>query len=508
MNRREFLASTAAVAAFAPRVLTAAEASFDADFGTALAAADAIRKKRISSAELTTHCFQRIAKYNPPLNAVVVELHERAMEHAKQADAALARGAAVGPLHGVPVTLKESFNIAGVPTTWGIKEAAQFKPTHNSAVTDKLEGAGAIVTGKTNVPVRLADWQSYNPVYGASQNPWDLKRTPGGSTGGGAAALAAGFGFLTMGSDIGGSIRIPSHFCGVYGHKPTLELVSLRGHTTPPLDADVRVTSDLSVAGPMARSADDLAAALRVVGGQDGYESAAWKWSLPAPRHRQLKDFRIGIPQDDSICPVSSDVKAVLETALGVVRKTGAKIDRGWPQGVDPAASLETYRTLLGANMYSRLPKEQLEPMRREWERNPRDPMLSGVFAPHQSFVAQAANQRMIRFAWQEYFKSHDVFLMPVAFAPAMLKDESEPLEARKIATPEGPRDYTDLVIWVSFATLAGVPATSAPVGRTRAGLPVGLQIVGPMWEDATPIEFAARLAEVTGGFERPPSAA
>jgi amidase len=290
----------------------------------------------------------------------------------------------------------------------------------------------------------------------------------------------------------------------VYGHKPTLELVSLRGHASPPLDADVRVTSDLSVAGPMARSAADLAAALRIVGGQDGYDEVAWKWSLPAPRQKQLKDFRIGVPPDDRICPVSSDVKAVLDTAMAALRKAGAKIERGWPPGVDATASLETYRTLLGANMYSRLPAEQLEPMHREWERNPRDPMLNGVFAPHKSWVMQAANQRTIRFAWQEYFKTRDVFLMPVAFAPAMLKDESEPLEARKIATPDGPRDYTDLVIWVSFATLAGLPATSAPVGRTRAGLPVGLQIMGPMWEDATTIEFAARLADVTGGFERP----
>lgn len=504
MNRREFLSIAAAGAALAPQSLTAADPTFDADFGSALAAAEAIRKKKISSVELTTHCFERIAKYDRPLNSMVVQLRERAMERAKKADATIASGAAVGTLHGVPVTLKESFNIVGVPTTWGIKDAAQFKPTHNSAATEKLEGAGAIVIGKTNVPVRLADWQSYNPVYGSSQNPWDLKRTPGGSTGGGAAALAAGFGFLTMGTDIGGSIRIPSHFCGVYGHKPTLELVSLRGHTTPPQDADVRGTSDLSVAGPMARSADDLAAALRVVGGQDGYETAAWKWSLPAPRHRALKDFRIGIPGGDGICPVSSDLKEVLGAALAAIRKTGAKIDSGWPQGVDPAASLETYRTLLGANMYSRLPKEQLEPMRKEWERNPRDPMLSGVFAPHQNWVMHAANQRMIRFAWHEYFKSHDVFLMPVAFAPAVLKDESEPLEARKIATPDGPRDYTDLVVWVSFATLAGIPATSAPVGRTREGLPVALQILGPMWEDATPIEFAARLAELVGGFERP----
>jgi amidase len=504
MNRRQFLTIAAAGAAAATQNLRAAPAAFDADFGTATAAAAAIRSKQISSFELTKHCFDRIAQYNPPLNAIILQFQEQALARAEKADAAVVNHSTLGPLHGVPITVKESFNIAGVPTTWGLEPMKAFHPKHDSAVVEKLERAGAIIVGKTNVPVMLSDWQSYNPVYGSSNNPWDLKRTPGGSTGGGAAALAAGLGFLTMGSDIGGSIRIPSHFCGVYGHKPTLELVSLRGHAPPPLDTDVRVTSDLSVAGPLARSAGDLREALRIVGGGDGDETVAWRYSLPEQRHSRLRDFRVGMMLDDPLCRVSSEVEPVLQAVAAAIEKAGARVERGWPEGVNPAGQLQSYLNMLGGSLYSRLPKEQLDAMRREWERDPRYPLYNGVFAPHLSWVAHAANQRTTRAAWQHYFHSHDVFLMPVAFVPAFPHDHSEPLQARKLATPEGPRGYEDMSAWISFATFAGLPATAAPVGRTKSGLPVGIQIVGPLWEDATPIGFAELLADVVGGFEKP----
>jgi amidase len=504
MNRREFLAAAGVASQALAPLARAAASDFDPAFGTAASAAAAIRGKQISSFELTKQCFERIAKYNPPLNAIVVQLQEQALERAEKADAAVVSRATLGPLHGVPITVKESFNIAGVPTTWGVKPMENFRPKHNSAVVEKLERAGAIVVGKTNVPVMLSDWQSYNPVYGSSNNPWDVKRTPGGSTGGGAAALAAGLGFLTMGSDIGGSIRIPAHFCGVYGHKPTLELVSLRGHAPPPFDADVRVTSDLSVAGPLARSAGDLREALRIVGGGDGDETVAWRWLLPEPRHHRLGEFRVGLVLDDPICRVSSEVAPVLEAVAAAIEKAGARVDRGWPEGVDPKRSLDSYRYMLGASLFSRLPKDQLDAMRRDFERDPSYPLYQGVFGPHLTWVAHAANQRNLRAAWQHYFHSHDVFLMPVAFVPAFPHDHSDPLQARTLTTPEGKRVYEDMAIWISYATFAGLPATAAPVGKTKSGLPVGVQIVGPLWEDATPIYFAELLADVIGGFERP----
>jgi amidase len=501
MNRRRFLAAAAATAA--SHALRAAP-SFDPEFGTAVEAAAAIRTKQISSYELTKACFGRIAKFNPQLNAIILPFEERALQRAEKADQAVAARATLGPLHGVPITVKESFNIAGVPTTWGLKPMEGFRPKHDAAVVERLERAGAVIVGKTNVPVMLSDWQSYNPVYGASNNPWDLKRTPGGSTGGGAAALAAGMGFLTMGTDIGGSIRIPSHFCGIYGHKPTLELVSLRGHVPPPTDTDVRTTSDLSVAGPMARSAGDLREVLRIVGGVDGDETVAWRWSLPDARHLRLRDYRVGMMLDDPICPVSSEVAPLLQAVGEAIEKAGARVERAWPEGVNPAAQLESYRNLLGASLFSRLPKDQLDAMRKEWERDPSYPLYNGVFATHTNWVNHAANQKATRAAWQHYFHSHDVFLMPVAFVPAFPHDQSEPMQARTLATPSGKRAYEDLSIWISFATFAGLPATVAPIGRTKSGLPVGIQIIGPLWEDATPIHFAELLSEVGAGFEKP----
>jgi amidase len=206
----------------------------DAAFATAREITDAIRGKRISSSELLNLTFQRIDRHNPTLNAIVWQDRERAIARAKQADEALAAGNASGTLHGVPVTIKESFAYKGSPNAWGLPALKDAISPRTAVAVERLESAGAIVVGKTNVPVMLGDWQSYNPIYGTTNNPWDLRRTPGGSTGGGAAAISTGLGCLTIGSDLAGSIRIPAHFCGVYGHKPTLGLVSLEGFQPGP----------------------------------------------------------------------------------------------------------------------------------------------------------------------------------------------------------------------------------------------------------------------------------
>jgi amidase len=500
VNRREFLGAAAMAAGAAAQGAT----GFDADFGSALGAAEAIRKKRVSSVELVQHAFDHIRKVNSALNAIVLQFPEQALERARSADAAMARGQNWGPFHGVPATVKESYGMEGVPTTAGVIEWKDFKPKKNAVAVERLLGAGAIVVGKTNVPVMLADWQSYNPIYGSSNNPWDVTRTPGGSTGGGAAALAAGMGYLTLGSDIGGSIRVPSHFCGIYGHKPTLELISMQGHVPPAVNPALRNFVDLSACGPMARSAGDLMEAVRILGGPNGAEAKAWKWSLPAARQTRLRDFRVGYVLDDPFCPVSSEIRPALENTLAALEKSGAKLERGWPEGVDVRAQLNTYLYLLGSVMNQRLPTAALEALRAQYEKDKSDPMVTSAFEPHGRWLQETARRMQARAVWQAYFETHDVFLMPVAFAPAFPHDHSEPQAARTLATPEGKRRYQDMVNWVSFATLAGLPATAAPVGRTASGLPVGLQIVGPYLEDATPIEFAARLGEVVGGFVAP----
>src|SRR5207247_189708 len=283
-------------------------ATFTPAFATAADMADAIRRKNISATELLDITFQRIDLHNPKLNAIVWQCREQAMARAERADAALAQGNATGVLHSVPVTIKESFAYRGSPNTWGLPTLKDAMSPRTAVAVERLESAGAIVVGKTNVPVMLGDWQSYNPIYGTTNNPWDLTRTPGGSTGGGAAAVAAGLGCLTIGSDLSGSIRIPAHFCGVYGHKPSLELVSLAGFQPGPWDGSPGYPMDLSVAGPLVRSTRDLTLALEVLGGANGGDAKAWTWRMPAPRHSRLKDFRIGYVLDDPFAPIGSEV--------------------------------------------------------------------------------------------------------------------------------------------------------------------------------------------------------
>src|SRR5262245_40236702 len=318
-------------------------------FTTATDTAKAVRTKEISARELVQQTFDRIDRYNPPLNAIIWQDRDHSMARAKLADEALAAGKLLGALHGVPATIKESFAYRGSPNTWGLPDLEHAKSPRTARAVERLEAAGAIVVGKTNVPVMLADWQTYNPIHGTTNNPWDLKRTPGGSTGGGAAALAAGLGHLTLGSDLAGSIRLPAHFCGVYGHKPSLGLVSMAGFQPGPWDGSPGYPMDLAVVGPIARSARDLALALAVLGGPESDDAAAWSWRMPPPRHQRLEDFRVGYVFDDAMAPITADVATVYEGVLSELGRSGVKLERGWPLGFDHRAQLETFQFLLMA---------------------------------------------------------------------------------------------------------------------------------------------------------------
>jgi amidase len=500
MQRRDFLVSSLAL----PLVSAAPARAFEPPFGSAAEAAAAIRARKISALELTQAVLKQLEKHNPKLNAVIQRFDEKSLERAKAADAALARKQFWGPLHGVPITIKECFAYDSTPTSAGVPARKDFRPKRNALAVDRLLNAGAIILGKTNIPVALDDWQSDSPNYGVSNNPWDLTRTPGGSTGGGAAALAAGMGFLTLGSDAGGSIRLPAHFCGVYGLKPSLELISGRGHVPPFTDGALQYFMDLGVVGPLARTAEDLRLALEVLGGPAPEDAKAWKWTLPAPRHKTLKEYRIGLPPDDSFCPVSPDVKAVLDSALAGLERAGCKIHRGWPEGIVAQEQLATYMYLLGSWSNASLSDKATADLRAAWQKDPKNPWLASAFEPHKHWRAATERRLAARAAWERYFQTHDVFLIPTAFSAAFPHDHSQPQEARTLMTPAGKRTYWDLINWVSFATLAGIPATVAPVGRTTAGLPVGIQILGPWMEDGSPIEFAALMEPVTGGFQAP----
>jgi amidase len=467
-------------------------------FATAVEMAAAIRQKTISASELVELTFRRIESVNPAINAIVGDLRDPALTRAAEADEAVASGRALGPLHGVPITIKESFAYRGTPNTWGLPDLENVKSPGTATAIERLESAGAIVVGKTNVAVLLADWQTYNPIYGTTNNPWDLSRTPGGSTGGGAAAVAGGLGALTMGSDLSGSIRIPAHFCGIYGHKPSLGLVSMDGFQPGPWDGSAGPPMDLAVVGPMARDARDLALALDVVGGPYRDAANAWTWRRPPARHARLQDFRVGYIVDDSIAPIASDVRKVYEELISGLSKAGLTMRPGWPMGIDLQKAADTYGYLLMSFVSADLSQQDETSSLSSRGRKNFD---------HARWLRETMRRLSFRSLWQKYFESCDVFLLPSSCTAAFPHDHSEPIEKRVIETPEGKRPYVqNAAYWIFNASLSGLPATVAPVGLTTAGLPVGIQIIAPMWEDGTSIEFAALLSEVTGGFIAPPA--
>jgi amidase len=474
----------------------------DLTFSSLIHAAQAIREGKITSLELTKHIIERIEKHNPELNAIVTFTKTEAITQAKAADEALSRGESLGPLHGVPITIKDCFEVAGVRTTAGAKRLSDHVPEEDATTVSRLREAGAVILGKTNVPIYAGDWQSYNEVFGTTNNPWNLETTPGGSTGGGAAAVAAGLSFLSLGSDIGGSIRIPSTFCGLYGHKPTINILPYRGHIPR------RHTPLLTVAGPIARSPEDLKLALEVMGGPDTEEAKAYSWALPPSRCESLSDYRVGYVLDHPHSPLSGEVK---ETVQGAVEKLEGKVstlDEGWPPGVDPVKQYTTYRFLIASVYASFLKDEKFDELREKAkiQDGSHEAFVSLAWtAPHKLRQKALAERMEARAVWQRYFETHDAFLLPAAFTTAFPHDHSVPQWHRKIQTPEGPRSYEDIYFWITFATFTGLPATIAPVGASSAGLPIGIQIMGPYLEDATPIDFATRTMELFGGFKTPP---
>ena len=478
ISRRDLLATFAA-APFVSRMPRARAADFDPDFGSAADAARAIRTGVISSRELTAHVFERIRKYNGRINAFVTLAEGQAMARARAADEALARGKLWGRLHGVPIVMKDDKKTAGIRSTCGARIYENNVPKETAPAVENLLDAGAIIAGKTNLPEWASDFQSYNDVAGTTNNPWNPERTPGGSTGGGAAALACGMGFLELGSDIGGSIRTPSHFCGVFGHKPTIGVISGEGFVMPP---NANPAPDrLSVNGPLARSPQDLLLGLQITGGPVGAERIAYSWKLPPARGTRLRDYRLGYVIDDPFCPVAPDVRQLLDQTIAALGKAGARLKHGWPPGMRTEEWYNAYFTMLGSAV---LPNDQ---------------------TLHRAWGAAVGVQYAARLCWAGYFRDHDAFLMPVDFVTAFRHDHSPDMMARKIATPAGPRPYLDMLKWIFHATLTGNPATVCPVGRTPEGLPCGIQILGPYLEDATPIDVAGRIAEVTGGFVPPP---
>ena len=506
MHRRTFLAASSA-AILHPYVPKTIRLNVEPKWWSATEAAAAIKAKKISAVELTRLTLEQVDRFNPRVNAIVNLVREEALARAKEADAALAKGTVWGALHGVPVTIKETFAVKGLRHTAGATFLAKNIAKEDAASTARFREAGAIILGNTNVPFMAGDWQSYNEIYGQTGNPWNLGLSPGGSSGGSSAALAAGMGHLSTGSDIGGSIRIPAHFCGIYGHKPTIGVVPLRGHIPPVPGSDDAFLAELPVGGPMARSAADLLAGIQVLGGPDVDQSIAFRWTLPPARKNRLREFRVGYVLDDPYCPVTPESGAVLAETIEVLRRAGVPLTEGWPEGISLEREFYSYQYLLWS-YFTALNTEDQATLRARAAR-PDSSMLTVQARAWSDDFARAGKHVAARWRaqaiWAKWFESHDVFLSPTAFAPAFPHDHSADQMARKLATSAGPRDYMDLVTWIGMATFTGCPATTAPVGLTANGLPVGIQIMGPYLEDATPISFAGALGEVIGGFKPPP---
>jgi len=443
-----------------------------------------VRRKEISSRELTEALLARIDTVNPAVNAVVELRRDAALREAATADRAIAKGV-LGPLLGVPMTIKDSFNVAGLHTTWGNPAFKDYVAERDATVVQRLKQAGAIIVGKTNVHVMLGDFgQTANELYGVTNNPLDTARTPGGSTGGGAAALCAGMTFLEYGSDLVGSIRIPASFCGVYGLRPSVGIVPLTGFQPPGPPPDPSEMTYLSAVGPLGRSAPDLRMGLQVTAGPEAPAAKAYSWTLSPPRHTRLEHFRVGVVLDHEQAPVSSEVTTLLSNAVDALRRIGATVVAGWPAGIDPVQQYESFGFHVQLFFAFQEPGEP--------------------FARLPEFVEHETRRMSARASWSRYFEDIDLFLCPTNFTPAFPHD-SRPFEERTITTPEGERPYDNQAFWVSHAALAGLPAVAAPIGRTRGGLPVGAQIIGPLYEDDTALTFAELLVDVVGGYEPPP---
>jgi amidase len=479
----------------------------DIAFWPAKRLASHLRRRKIGCLELLEHYLKRVERHNPRLNAIIATDFDNARKRARAADRALAKGDVWGPLHGVPMTLKESYDVVGMPTTWGVPEFKDNIATKNALAVDRLLGTGAVLFGKTNVPWMLQDWQSYNEIYGTTNNPWDLTRAPGGSSGGSAAVLAAGLSGIDAGSDIGASIRNPAHFCGIYGHKPTYGLCPPRGHALPGRVA----ATDISVIGPLARSADDLDIALAAMAGPDDIEGAGLRLTLPPPKKKRLRDYKVALVLDDVNAEVDRSVQERLQALADFLRHNKAKVDERARPDFDSVQQHRIYVALLRAATSGRQSEAQFERSVTTGRNLRADDdsyfarMTRANTMPHREWLAYDEERHRIRLNWATFFKDYDLLLCPAASTPACPHDHKGERWERTIVVNGKPVNAVDQLFWASYASLAYLPASVAPIGFSKEGLPIGVQIIGPQYHDRSCIAFASLLEREFQGFVPPP---
>ncbi len=474
----------------------------------ALELAAAIRRRQISAREALNAAEARVAARNDEINVVVTLDLERARARADDVDQALiSNPSSLGPLAGVPITIKDSLMVEGTRTTSGAPELADHVASVDARSVAGLKAAGAVVFAKTNLPIYAGDVQSFNDVFGTSNNPWDTTRTVGGSSGGSAGALAAGFTPLEIGSDIAGSIRNPAAMCGVVGHKPSYGIVSGRGQIPGP--PGTLTQADIAVIGPMARTVADCQLGLELMVGPDEWHDGAWSLHLPLPRHQQPQGLRVAVLATDPYCPVDPEIEQAILAVAGELADRGAHVDlEARPDGFDFAKADATFVTLLGAALcggYSRAAIEEMADQLRQ------DGSLDGGLGVEAATIRHrewlTANERRLqmRARWRDFFEQWDVVLAPISPTVAIPHDHSDPMSARRITVAGQDRPYTDQMKWMGLFGAPYLPATAVPISMHSTGLPIGLQVVGPFLEDRTALAVAAMIEE-TRGFQRPPN--
>jgi amidase len=475
-----------------------------------LAALDA---QELSSVELVELYLSRISAHNPSLNAIVTIDADAARRAATQADAARSRRDHLGALHGLPITVKDSYETAGMRSVCGRRDLADYVPTQDAEAVARLRRAGAIIVGKSNLPTGNQDVQASNPVFGRTNNPWDRSRTSGGSAGGGAAATAAGLASFDFGSEIGGSTRIPAHFCGLYGHKSTWQSVPLVGHIpSAPGNPGRWGEADMACAGVQVRGARDIIPALEATVGPLNPDGG-FAYTLAPPRAVALKDFRVAVWTDDPDCPIDQDVRGAMDDAVTALRDAGARVvEHPGSIPIDLAESQELFLSLVFAAFS--VDRSTISPrsggaLAMRAAKNPHGEAASamrGTIQSHRAWLFRDAARREIAQRWVGFFKEFDVLLLPVTptAAPGHHNKDHD-LFGRILEVDGASRSYWDQTKWNALANIAGTPATTMPITTNAAGLPIGIQAMGPPGGDRTTVEFAALLTEILGGYRIPP---
>ena len=473
--------------------------------GSATEMLRALRDRSISAVELLDLHIERIERLGAPLNALVVPDLDRARAAARAADAERASGTD-RPLLGLPITVKDNLNVAGLRTVSGLPGRAASEPAASDATSvARLRAAGAVIVGKTNLPPAASDWQTDNPVFGRTNNPHDLRRTPGGSTGGGAALVAAGLSPLEIGTDIGGSIRVPAAYCGVFGHKPSETLIPRDGQIPDfPVSNAAKVGN---VQGPLARDPRDLELAVGIMAGPAAGEDTAWRVELPPPRRTTLDGLRVAILPRIAWLPVAGAIEHAIASLGDQLGRRGALVGVAQPEILgDAKDAYVLYTSLIGGTLATAYPVERIEQMARVTPAvdDPlRSAFVTGMRASARDYLLQGDRRERYRSAYRDFFRDRDVLIAPISPVTAFAHD-ARAIGERELRVDGVPVPYGRLGVYPSLASLGGNPATVVPIGRDADGLPIGVQVIGPYLEDLTPLRAAALIADETGGYTAP----